>query len=84
MNIKDVIAEAKKFEGRPKIELLKQQSDPTLIHVLLDIETTIRHLTKLYSDPRIAADKKKEFERIIREAETRSMAILTILRNRTE
>ncbi len=82
MKIKEILAEAKKFEGRPKIELLKQQSDPTLIHVLLDIETTIRHLTKLYADPRITDEKKKEFERIIKEAETRSMAILTILRNR--
>lgn len=82
MRIKDVIAEAKKFEGRPKIESLKQQSDPTLIHVLIEIESTIRHLTKLYADSRISDDKKKEFERIIREAEIRSMAILTILRNR--
>ncbi|EKD26496.1 MAG: hypothetical protein ACD_79C01155G0001 [uncultured bacterium] len=82
MKIKDVLAEAKKLEDKPDINLLKTQSAPTLIHVLIAIEETIKHLTKLYADSRISDNKKKEFERIIREAETRSMAILTILRNR--
>lgn len=49
--------------------------------VLLEIENTIQHVTKLYSSPRITADKKAFLEKTIKEADTRAMAILTILRN---
>ena len=37
MNIKDIIEEAKKLGEWPDIEALKKQSDPTLIHVLIEI-----------------------------------------------
>ena len=55
-----------------------------LVDILKEIETIIRHLTKLYSNPKITKDKKKQFEKWIKEADTRSMAILTILRNRKD
>ena len=55
-----------------------------LIDILKEIEATTRHLTKLYSNPKITKDKKKQFEKWIKEADTRSMAILTILRNRKD
>ena len=82
MKIKEVIAEAKKMESRPNIEALKKKSDPTLIHVLIEIEATIRHLSSLYASPEITNEKKAEFEKMIKDADTRAMAILTILRNR--
>jgi len=55
-----------------------------LIDILKEIEVTTRHLTKLYSSPKITKDKKKQFELWIKETDTRSMAILTILRNRKD
>jgi len=55
-----------------------------LIDILKEIEITVRHLTKLYSNPKITKDKKKQFEKWIKDADTRSMAILTILRNRKD
>lgn len=82
MKINKVIEEAKKLESRPNIEALKKQSDPTLIHVLISIEETIRHLSSLYANPEITSEKKSEFEKMIKDADTRAMAILTILRNR--
>lgn len=54
-----------------------------LVRMLGEIEITIRRLAKLYTGRRVSRDKKAEFERMIREAETRAMAILTLLRNRT-
>ena len=81
-NIKDIIEEAKKLGEWPDIEALKKQSDPTLIHVLIEIENTIRHLSSLYADSGITEDKKKELDKFIQQADTRAMAILTILRNR--
>ena len=82
MKINKVIEEAKKMEGSPNIKVLKKQSDPTLIHVLIEIEATIRHLSTLYASPEITSEKKSEFEKMIKDADTRAMAILTILRNR--
>jgi len=55
-----------------------------LIDILKEIEVTTRHLAKLYSNPKITRDKKTQFEKWIKEADTRSMAILTILRNRKD
>jgi len=55
-----------------------------LIDILKSIEETTRHLAKLYSNPKITEDKKKKFETWIKQADTRSMAILTILRNRKD
>ena len=66
----------------PDIKALKKKSDPTLIHVLIEIEATIRHLSTLYASPEITSEKKSEFEKMIKDADTRAMAILTILRNR--
>ena len=89
MKINKVIEEAKKLpKGSPELaegsslSLLKKQSDPTLIHVLIEIEATIRHLSTLYASPEITSEKKSEFEKMIKDADTRAMAILTILRNR--
>ena len=84
MQIKDIIEEAKKLGEWPDIEALKNQSDPTLIHVLIEIEATIRHLSSLYASPEITSEKKTEFEKLIKDADTRAMAILTILRNRPD
>lgn len=82
MKIKDVIAEAKKIAGSPDIDSMKEESNPTLIHVLIEIEATIRHLSTLYADPGITNEKKKEFETFIQQADTRAMAVLTVMRNR--
>lgn len=82
MKINKVIEEAKKMEGSPNIKTMKKQSNPTLIHVLIAIEETIRHLSSLYADSGITEDKKKELDKFIQQADTRAMAILTILRNK--
>ena len=82
MKINKVIEEAKKLEDRPNVGALKKKSDPTLIHVLISIEETIRHLSSLYANSEITSEKKSEFEKMIKDADTRAMAILTILRNR--
>jgi hypothetical protein len=83
MKIEKMIEEAKKLTD-PELEAVRAGKTMTLIEVLGEIEVTIRHLTSLYGNPELPADRKAEFERIIREAETRAMAILTILRNRQE
>ena len=83
MKIEKMIAEAKKLT-EPELETVRATRTQTLIEVLGEIEVTIRHLSALYADQQLPADRKAEFERIIREAETRAMAILTILRNRQE
>lgn len=77
MNINKVIQETKKFS---KTRL----GDPSLIDVLISIEGTIQHITKLYSSPRITKDKKEYLEKTIKDADTRAMAILVILRNRKD
>ena len=48
------------------IKALKKQSDPTLIHVLIEIEATILHLSTLYASPEITSEKKSEFEKMIK------------------
>ena len=76
MKIEDVIKEAKKINPG------KEELTPTLIHVLIEIEATIRHLSTLYANPEITSEKKAEFEKMIKDADTRAMAILTIIRNK--
>lgn len=76
MKTEEIIKEAQKLKPGSKGQV------PTLIHVLIEIEATIRHLSTLYANPEITSEKKAEFERIIKEADTRAMAILTIIRNK--
>ena len=82
MNIKEIIEKAKKLGEWPDIEALKKKSELSLIQVLMSIEETVRHLSSLYTDPGITNEKKQEFKKFIQQADTRPMAVLTILRNR--
>jgi hypothetical protein len=70
-------------EQRVQDEIKETTPVLELVRMLGEIEITIRRLAKLYTGRRVSRDKKAEFERMIREAETRAMAILTLLRNRT-
>ena len=83
MKIKDVLEEAGKLEGHQRTgKGGHEETTPSLIHVLIEIESTIRHLSTLYASPEITTEKKAEFEKMIKEADTRAMAVLTVLRNK--
>ena len=82
MEIKKILEEAKKYDKSFPRDALEKIPEPSLVDVLLDIEETIRHVPELYADEEDDTEKRTEFKRIITEAETRAMAILTILRNR--
>ena len=83
MKTKDILEEVEKLEGHQKTgKGGHEEPAPSLIHVLIEIESTIRHLSTLYAIPEITTEKKTEFEKMIKEADTRAMAILTILRNK--
>ena len=83
MKTKDIFEEVEKLEGHQKTgKGGHEETTPSLIQVLIEIESTIRHLSTLYASPEISAEKKAKFEEMIKEADTRAMAILTILRNK--
>lgn len=71
----------RKTKQQAKALITENNAKPSYFGVLIEIEQTIQQLSKLYSSPRITAEKKTYLEKTIKDADTRAMAILTILRN---